>query len=163
VPEESFGEGFWSQCKKLERSFYIGVSFMEAARFFKKSIFLKAGGYDEEMISGEDWDLSQRIEKIGQISRINDLIYHNEGRITLIKTLKKKYYYATKFNKYLKKTEAVGKAGNQTSILSRYKLFFSQPKKLFHNPFLGIGMLFMKTAEFGFGGAGIIISKFQKK
>ena len=43
IPEESFGEGFWAQCKKLERSFYIGVSWMEAARFFKKSDYQKAG------------------------------------------------------------------------------------------------------------------------
>lgn len=161
VPEESYGEGFWSQCKKLERSFYIGIPFMEAARFFKKDAFIKVGGYDEEMVSGEDWDLSQRIEKIGKISRINELIYHNEGKITLFKTLKKKYYYAIKFSKYLKKTDAAEKVRSQTSILARYKLFFRHPKKLFRNPLLGVGMIFMKSAEFGFGGLGLLISKFN--
>lgn len=163
VPEESFGEGFWSQCKKLERSFYIGVPFMEAARFFRKDIYLKVGGYDEDMISGEDWDLSQRIEEIAKISRIDELIYHNEGRIALVKTLKKKYYYATMLSKYLKKTDATEKAGNQTSILLRYKLFFNQPKKLFQNPILGIGILFMKTAEFGFGGIGYFVAMIKNK
>src|SRR3989344_5751837 len=69
IPEESFGEGFWAKCKKLERSFYIGVPWMEGARFFPKSIFLKAGGFDENMVSGEDWDLSRRVEKEGRIER----------------------------------------------------------------------------------------------
>ena len=40
IPEESFGEGFWAQCKKLEKSFYVGVKWMEAARFFEKKAFL---------------------------------------------------------------------------------------------------------------------------
>jgi len=40
----------------------------------------------------------------------------------------------------------------QTSALSRYRLFFAKPVKLFKNPILGIGMLFMKTCELGFGG-----------
>ena len=44
IPEESFGEGFWAQCKKLERSFYVGVDWIEAARFFDKKIYHQAGG-----------------------------------------------------------------------------------------------------------------------
>lgn len=148
IPEESFGIGFWAQCKKLEKSFYVGIDWMEAARFFDKKVFEKAGGFDENMVSGEDWDLSQRVEKLGKIGRISDFIYHNEGRINLLKTIKKKFYYAGKFAKYLDKNKNQLKIEKQTGILSRYKLFFSQPKKLFKNPILGLGMLFMKTCEF---------------
>lgn len=159
IPEESFGEGFWAQCKKLERSFYVGVSWMEAARFFRKDAYIQVGGYDEDMVSGEDWDLSQRIEKIGSIKRINAFIFHNEGKISLWKTMKKKFYYAQKFRKYLVKNQSGKKTECQTGILMRYWLFFSQPIKLFKNPFLGLGMLFMKTCEFGFGGMGYLITR----
>ncbi len=163
IPEESFGEGFWAQCKKLERSFYVGVSWMEAARFFKKSDFLRLGGYDEQMVSGEDWDFSQRIAKLGKIGRISSYIYHNEGKISLFKTVKKKFYYAQKFAKYTAKQSEHGEQiANQTSIIARYKMFLSQPKKLFKNPIYGIGMLFMKTMEFGFGGVGLLVGKIKR-
>lgn len=59
IPEVSIGKSFWAKCKALERSFYYGVDWMEAARFFEKETFLKTNGYDEDLISGEDWDLSQ--------------------------------------------------------------------------------------------------------
>ncbi len=100
IPEESFGVGFWAQCKRLERSFYVGVEWMEAARFFRKEILEQVGGYNEDMVSGEDWDLSQRVEAEGKVLRIKSFIYHNEGRLSLIRTLKKKFYYAKKIATY---------------------------------------------------------------
>ncbi len=156
IPEESFGEGFWAQCKKLERSFYIGIDWIEAARFFKTDIFRKVKGYDESMISAEDWDLSQRINKLGKLVRIKDLIYHNEGRISLIKTINKKYYYAQKLSSYTAKNKSNENLSKQTGVLTRYKLFFSKPDKLFQNPILGVGMLFMKTSELTFGAVGYL-------
>ena len=159
IPEKSVGIGFWAQCKTLERSFYVGVSWMEAVRFVRKDTYIQAGGYDENIVSGEDWDLSQRIEKLGNIGRIEDIIFHNEGKISLWKTVRKKYYYSQEFLKYLKKNQKEEKAKKQIGIIIRYRLFFSHPLKLFKNPLLGFGMLFMKTCEFGFGGIGYLITK----
>lgn len=161
IPEESFGEGFWADCKKLERSFYVGVSYMEAARFFRRSDFLRVGGYNEAMVSGEDWDLSQRIETLGKLGRTKSFIYHDEGHISLWKSISKKFYYAQKFTHYKDSDTVSPKVAKQTSVTGRYQLFFSQPKKLFKKPLLGVGMLFMKTCEFGFGAAGYIKSRIR--
>jgi len=156
VPEESFGEGFWAQCKKLERSFYIGVPFMEAARFFRRSDYIKIGGFDETLNGNEDWDLSQRMGKLGRLGRIDALIYHNEGHMSLRKTMKKKYYYVQRFSEYRDKHKSSRVVKQQASPTARYRLFLSHPVKLFRNPALGLGMLFMKTCEFGFGAIGYL-------
>jgi glycosyltransferase involved in cell wall biosynthesis len=161
IPEESFGQSFWAQCKKLERSFYVGVDWMEAARFFEKGTFEKATGYDENMISGEDWDLSQRIENLGKVSRIESFILHNEGRLSILETVRKKFYYARHFTIYMAKENSHNNIQQQTGIIFRYTLFLSHPKKLLQNPILGIAMLFMKTCEFGFGGLGYIIGRLK--
>ena len=159
IPEVSFGDGFWANCKTLERSFYLGVEWMEAARFFRKDAFDRVGGFDERLISGEDWEFSQRVEKLGKFQRVDDLILHNEGKISLYKTIKKKFYYAGKFSKYIEKNNNSEKIKKQTGIISRYKLFLSKPIKLFKNPILGIGMLVMKTAEFSVGAVGYLLAK----
>ncbi len=162
IPEESFGEGFWAHCKKLERSFYVGISWMEGARFFDKKIFDEVGGYDEENTGTEDYDLPQRVEdkyRNDSISRVSDFIFHNEGKISLFKTCKKKFYYAQRLDNYKAKVENRNKFRKQSSLMARYGLFFSKLEKLFTNPVFGIGMLFMKTCEFVFGGMGYLFSK----
>ena len=90
IPEESFGIGFWANCKRLERKFYLEVDWMEAARAFRKNIILDVGGYDEENTGTEDYDLPHRIQMLygkSSIGRIESYIFHNEGNLSLIKTL----------------------------------------------------------------------------
>lgn len=156
IPEESFGQGFWAQCKRLERSFYVGVDWIEAARFFDRQTYMTVGGYDEKMISGEDWDLSRRAAKQGELVRITPFIHHNEGRLRLWRTLKKKVYYARQARYYFAKNDVGSKLTAQAGPLQRYKLFFRQPKKLFARPVTAVGMLFMKTCEFAFGAVGYV-------
>jgi glycosyltransferase involved in cell wall biosynthesis len=162
IPEESVGHGFWAQCKRLERSFYVGVDWMEAARFFKRSTYLQVGGYNVDLVSGEDWDLSQRVGELGKIDRVESFISHNEGRLRLGETLRKKYYYAQQFAKYLEANKDAPQAQSQAGIVARYALFLKQPGKLFREPLLGLGVLFMKTAEFGVGGVGYLLASNKK-
>ncbi|HSX17222.1 MAG TPA: glycosyltransferase [Patescibacteria group bacterium] len=163
IPEESFGQGFWAQCKSLERSFYHGNDAIEAARFFAKSTYQDVGGYDETMVSGEDWDLSARVRNLGKIERISSIIRHNEGNFKLIQSLRKKYYYAGQAKAYLRKNKVGNKLTASSGPIARYKLFFSRPGKLLVNPFLGFGMLFMKTCEFGFGAVGYLTSSKKER
>lgn len=163
IPEESFGEGFWSQCKRLERSFYEGVAAIEAARFFDKSLYQEVGGYDETLTGAEDWDLTDRVAAKTDIGRAKEYILHNEGRINLRSALKKRFYYNKGFLQFYAKSAArhtkVGVGGN---VLHYYKLYLSNPRKLFKNPLHGAGMLFMKTCEFGTGALSIIAAKLTK-
>ena len=162
IPEESFGKGFWAKCKRLERSFYIGNDWIEAARFFPTKVYKQLGGYDSRMGSGEDWDLSARTRAHGPIRRIHALIQRNEGRLKLTQTLKKKYYYAGLSHTYLRKQHISSKLTASIGPLQRYKLFLSQPKKLLRNPIRGLGLVFMKTCEYGSGALGYVFGKGQR-
>jgi len=154
VPEESFGEGFWAQCKRLERSYYVGQDSIEAARFFSRQAFQRAGGYSEEMTGGEDWDLSRRVAAFATIGRATEYIRHNEGRLYFGKTARKMYYYAQHVVEYFAKNPTQSVLTDQSGPLARYKLFFSRPGKLLGNPIIGIGMLILKTTEYASGGLG---------
>ena len=162
IPEDSFGRGFWAKCKSLERSYYHNNDAIEAARFFPKHIYEQVGGYDQDMVSGEDWDLSARVRAIGPIQRVVSSIRHNEGRLKLMRSLRKKYYYAGLARNYLAKQQNSALVTGQ-GPLARYKLFLSQPGRLLRHPFIGAGMLFMKTCEYAFGGAGYLLAGKQKK
>jgi glycosyltransferase involved in cell wall biosynthesis len=164
VPEESFGIGFWAQCKKLERSFYLGVDWIEAARFFPRGVYDEMKGYDEDLYGAEDFDLPGRIKAAyGQdcIGRINALILHNEQRLSLRKTCGKKYYYARLLDVYKDKPANQANFKKQSSPLARYALFFSKPGKLLANPVVGVGMLYMKTAEMTAGASGYLMGKLR--
>jgi glycosyltransferase involved in cell wall biosynthesis len=160
IPEISVGEGFWAKCKALEKECYIGDETIEAARFFEKEIFFKFNGYDEKIAGGgEDWDLPFRIRKAGyKITRINALIKHHEGNLSLWTSMKKKYYYAHTVDKYIKKHPDM--AIKQFTLLR--PAFIRNWRRLARDPIHAIGMLFMKVCEFGAGGVGYLKCKFER-
>jgi glycosyltransferase involved in cell wall biosynthesis len=163
IPEKSFGESYWAKCKALERNCYIGDESIEAARFFLSNAFLKVGGYNEGMVSGEDWDLSGKIRKMGgKIGRTKALILHNEGTLSLLKDLKKKFYYSQKADMYI--SENVSGIKNIFLFLFR-PAYFRNWKLLLSDPIHFPGFVVMKLSEFTVGGFGAILLKknFWKK
>lgn len=162
IPEESYGDGFWAACKKLERSFYVGIPWMEAARAFRRSAFFEQDGYDEENTGTEDYDLPHRIEEMhgpSCMGRINSFILHNEGRLELVRSCKKKYYYARALDVYVQKPANKSHFSKQASPLARFRLYFRSPIRLLRNPFVGCGMLFMKVCEMSSGMMGYLMRR----
>jgi len=145
VPEVSVGEGFWAECKALEKSLYVGDDSIEAARFFRKSVFEGVGGYDLDLEAGEDWDLNQRTRKAGyRIGRIESTIKHCEGRLSLRRTIQKKRYYGKTLNRYALKHPYDARL--QFGIVR--PAFLRCWKKLARDPVHALGMFVMKTCEF---------------
>lgn len=162
IPEESYGDGFWAACKKMERSFYRGVPWMEAARAFRRSAFFEHNGYDEQNTGTEDYDLPNRIEEMHGpecVGRIDSLILHNEGRLELLRSCKKKYYYGRALDVYVRKPANKSQFRKQASPLARFGLYFRSPTRLFRSPFVGLGMLFMKVCEMSSGMIGYLMRR----
>jgi glycosyltransferase involved in cell wall biosynthesis len=159
IPERSSGVGFWSKCKEYERSLYDNYIWMQAARVFNKEIFLQFKGYDPENIGSEDYDLPRRVEfEYGAscLSIIKSTLTQQEGVITLVGQIKKKFYYSKSFIKYSKNNETIGDFKLQTSILTRYRILIRHFNKRQNSIITLIGAIFLKTIEFIAGGLGFI-------
>jgi glycosyltransferase involved in cell wall biosynthesis len=145
IPEISVGEGFWAKCKALEKACYAGDDSIEAARFFRKSVFDRLGGYDPELEAGEDWDLNERISEVwGNVGRIRSLIIHHEGRLSLRATMLKKHHYGKTLKRYRMKHP---KKAKQQLTLLRFG-FVKNWRGLVKNPLYMLGLFLMKTCEF---------------
>jgi len=71
---------FWARVRKLERDCYAGDELNVAARFFRKDVFERVGGYDEELVAAEDYDLHNRLLKAGfKIGYVRAKEVHNRG------------------------------------------------------------------------------------
>lgn len=156
IPEISVGEGFWARCKALERSCYVGDDTIEAARFFDRGVFEQVGGYDQSISGTEDWDLSQRIRGERRVAHISAVIKHNEGRLSLWDTMRKKYYYAKTVSYYMQKHPALAKK----QFIPFRPAYFRHWRHLIKDPLHTLGFLAMKTCEFGAGAFGLAASRF---
>tara|TARA_Y100000310_G_scaffold335096_1_gene416305 strand:+ start:228 stop:1967 length:1740 start_codon:yes stop_codon:yes gene_type:complete len=145
IPEISFGEGFWAKAKSFERSLYVGDENIESARFVKSSVYKNVGGHNEKMVLSEDKDFDLRIRKAGyKIGRVDEPIYHNEGRLSLKKDLQKKFFYGRTAHVFI--AENPKHAFRQANLIFRIA-YFRNWKRLTMNPALSVGMFLMKTLE----------------
>ena len=145
IPEIVVGDGFWAKVRGFERSFYDGVWYIEAARWYRRSQFLEIGGFDTELVGGEDWDLDQRIRKFGDVRHIKAHIEHNEGHITLKRLLQKKGHYSNSFDEFRERHPE--RAALSFSTLRRVSLFARQPSRLLEHPLLATGVAVVGIGE----------------
>ncbi len=164
IPEESVAKSFWERVKAYERSFYNeeGDMATDAARFFRKSVFDKVGGYDETITGPEDWDLPESIKKMGyKIGRVKSLIYHHERVSDPLVLARKKYYYGIKAYRYLEKHK-IPVVSSKTIYFLR-PAFYRQWKRILSHPILSTAMCVMFIFEMTGGGIGYLSGRFFRR
>ena len=143
IPEETFGEGFLVECKKLEKKMRLKEFYGEAPRFFKKDAFQSVGGYDDTLVTGEDFELAQRIYKAGfLVERCSAIIRHREENLSLKKLVKKVFYYGEKLPTYIKKEPILAfKTSSPIRFLKHISLLRNQPIQF-------VGLCLLKLVEY---------------
>lgn len=144
IDEISVGKNFLSRVKNLEKQLYRGQSEIEAARFFRKTDLEKISGYDESLISGEDWDLTLRISKLGHLTKIKSKILHFENH-SFWQDITKKYYYAKNIQKYARKHR---KEYRIQSGFNRILILFKNPNTIYKNLPEFVGLILLKTCQY---------------
>jgi GT2 family glycosyltransferase len=148
IRESIKGDGYFGAVRRFERAFYNGTV-IDGLRFFKKSAFIKVGGFDEKLYACEDWDLDKRIKKLGPVDFIQEPIYHNDGQVTLKSYLMKKIYYSHNFSEYIHKW-GKGDADVKKQFGAKYRYFGvfienGKWRQLVRHPELTVGMYFLKS------------------
>lgn len=157
IPEISIGEGFWTKCVALERyvSTVLEEGMNECCRFFKKRDALGIGGYDTTIVGVEDSDFHYRLKMKGRIGKIQEFIYHDEGKTSFFGRVMKKYYYSRAFRKYLKR--------HPTIVINQFfpfkKAYLKHSVIFVRNPILTIGIITLRSAEVIAGLIGLVIKK----
>ncbi len=164
IPENPIASTFWDKVKAHERLIYNreGDPVTDAARFFRKEIFMRVGGYDETITGPEDWDLPETIKEAGfKIGRISGYINHRERVLSPLTLARKKFYYGLGAHRYLEKHK-IPIVGPKTVYFLR-PIFYKNWLKLIKNPFLTLAMIFMMTAELLGGGLGYLIGLYNSR
>ena len=142
IPEKCVGQGLIGEWRKAEKnSLSTSEKFVEIPRFFKKSAFLAVGGYDEQLVCGEDFNFFQRFKNRSfKTDKIFSNILHFEGNPSLRSILSKAYYYGRTFPALIKKNPLVS--------LERYA---------------GMRLVFMGNLGASFRGIGSLLGFFTVK
>jgi glycosyltransferase involved in cell wall biosynthesis len=100
---------FWAKVRKLEKDCYKGTLFYVGARFFRKDVFEAIGGFSEDLVAGEDYDLYNRLSKTKyKIGRLNAEELHLGEPKRLFDIARKQYYYGKTLRMFFKRNGSKG-------------------------------------------------------
>lgn len=95
---------FWSRVRKAERDCYRGDDLIVVIRFYRKEVFDAIGGYDEDLLAGEDYDFSNRLLMEGyKIGHITPEEVHIGEPKNLTDIVRKSYFYGKSIDRFINK------------------------------------------------------------
>jgi glycosyltransferase involved in cell wall biosynthesis len=94
---------FWARVRKLERDCYKDDEWHVAIRFMLKADFERVGGELENLVAAEDYDLHNRLLRLGvRVSRIRAQEVHLGEPKKLAEVVRKHIYYGEKIGEFIR-------------------------------------------------------------
>jgi glycosyltransferase involved in cell wall biosynthesis len=95
LPHPNGPNNFWVSCRTLEQKMLLDDMVNVAPRFIDRQIFIGISGYDETIVAWEDYDLHNRLLKIGckTVSLTDSAMWHLGESSSLRQVVIKMVYY----------------------------------------------------------------------
>ncbi len=155
VPNRSVGESYWARVRQLERDTYLDDDLIVAARFWRREAFETTGGFDELLVSCEDYDLHYRMVQAGyQLGRIEPAEIHLGEPDSLWAHIQKSFYYGPSAWRYLRKNPSHG-------IKQFFPLrasYWRHRADLIRHPTELLGLIALKLLHYGAAGLSITLN-----
>ena len=145
---------FWAKVRKLEKDCYKNDLLYSGARFFRRYVFESVGGFAENLVAGEDYDLYNRLAKTTfKIGIIKSQELHIGEPKSVIDIIRKNYYYGKTLKHFLNQNKIKGL--KQISPIRGPLL--RNWKKFIRHPILTIGFIFYEIVTYSSAIAGYFV------
>lgn len=148
-----------ARVRKFEVDMYKYDTTHSSARFIKKTVYQKIGGFNEEITAGEDYDFQNKLNRQGFKTGFVDAEALHLGEPTNIwKHLKKYYDYGRDFVHYQSNNKEESKS--QLSFVRR--VYVRNWKKFLLHPITALEFIVYNSFKYAFGGAGFVMGRLAK-
>lgn len=142
--------GFWAAVRAFEREMYRGDDLVVGARFFRASAYRAVGGFDEELIAGEDYDIHNRLVAAGyRVARANAGEIHLGEPRSLREIIVKSWIYGKQLTVFVDKNR--GRGVQQLNPVRA--AYFRNWRKFLRRPVMGAAFTVMQAVKYSVGGA----------
>jgi glycosyltransferase involved in cell wall biosynthesis len=148
---------FWAKVRKFERDMYdSGLDELKiAVRFVRKDIFVSVGGFDTRMISGEDYDLHNKIIGKYNIGRINAKEVHLGEYKSLREVARINYFYGKNTGLFLR----IHRSRGFRQVSPFRKVYLRNYKEFLRHPILSAGFIIYQTVKYSSAVIGLLVGR----
>lgn len=158
IPEKSKGNTFWAKCRNFEKAAYLNDKHKMSVLFMRKAAFEAVGGYDVNLVAGEDYDFNVRFSDAGYRSKmISEYMYHHET-ISFANILRKSYHYGKTMPRYIEKRPK----GFIDQFFPLRKSYFQVNCGYTVSFSCVIGLVIMKVAQYFAALVGVFAAKISR-